>query len=486
MVIKYLPVREDSGDVSLREFQRRMTEIGRIRLGVFNPNKGNRGAPDKLSTFRFTSGMAEPIVKIADLYGGEARQYTPQRGTGVQWECVTEVDAVPVYVPSQVIDPWMEAWRPGVCIRRCDGETETLSGDPCVCAQGGMRKEDLCKPTVRVQLMLADVEEIGTWRLESHGEYAAGELSTLAPFIREVPMPVPAILRLRKETRKRPNGPGREFYVPYLHISAITPSQMVLGGDMLSKALASVSTPALGGPVSAVPAIEAGPAPVASAAVTTPTTGDPGVAPVVLTAEQRRTILGKIEEATTVQRLHEIAAGLVSRGVKDEQVKGALKSKAAGIAAGAEVDHQRSLKEAVQRRVETLNKDTREEPEYQRAMASGATHEAIAEAGGPTHWLAGYDQAQTLPAEYAVGDKITVAGIEFTKHAELPSTFDREPAYDADEEMMLLFTEAGALGWSTMDVHENIKKFCDVDRSADATGAALHGLRVMIKEGKFN
>jgi hypothetical protein len=102
-----------------------------------------------------------------------------------------------------------------------------------------------------------------------------------------------------------------------------------------------------------------------------------------------------------------------------------------------------------------------------------------------------------------VGDKVTVAGIEFTKHAELP-TFDDiitsrdadgEPTthemaggadYDVNEELMLLFTDAGTLGWSTMDVHDNIKKYCQVDRSADATGAALHGLRVMIKEGKFN
>jgi hypothetical protein len=138
MVIKYLPVREDSGDVSLREFQRRMTEIGRIRLGVFNPNKGNRGAPDKLSTFRFTSGMAEPIVKIADLYGGEARQYTPQRGRGRRGAGVRAVAG------DRPVDGGVAAGGVYPPLRRGDGDP--VRGSVCVRsgrhAQGGLVQAD--------------------------------------------------------------------------------------------------------------------------------------------------------------------------------------------------------------------------------------------------------------------------------------------------------------------------------------------------------
>ena len=38
-----------------REFQQRLTVVGKIRLGVFATPEGRRGRPEKIDTFRFTS-----------------------------------------------------------------------------------------------------------------------------------------------------------------------------------------------------------------------------------------------------------------------------------------------------------------------------------------------------------------------------------------------------------------------------------------------
>ena len=215
MSIKRLPVR--AGDeIDIRDLQASMVELGRIRLGTFNPE--GRGRPEKLDRFRLTSDDGRLIHLVAEIYGGEARQYTPQRSNESQWEVITEVNELPVYVPQQQIEPWLEAWRPGTCIRRCDGERERQQDVPCLCNAGKVAAADICKPVVRVQLMLHDVPGIGTWRLESHGTYACAEMSMLAPLVANAPMPVPAMLRLRQETRR----PYDRETVSYTHLTLPT------------------------------------------------------------------------------------------------------------------------------------------------------------------------------------------------------------------------------------------------------------------------
>jgi hypothetical protein len=75
-------------------------------------------------------------------------------------------------------------------------------------AQGRPVSRDVCKPTTRMSLMLADIPTLGTWKLESHGWNAAAELPTLAASIESAPQPIPA--RLEVQVREKKDlRPGR-------------------------------------------------------------------------------------------------------------------------------------------------------------------------------------------------------------------------------------------------------------------------------------
>lgn len=504
MPIQFLPVVSGSS-TGLREFQQRMTEVGRIRTGFYNGRY-----PEKLDRFRFTSPDEALIRAVAAQFGGEVSQYNPQRTERTDWQVFSESSNINVYVPQQRIDPWLEAWRPGTCIRRCDGVKEQIKQEPCQCAAGLVAAKDICKPTVRVQLMLAEVPGMGTWRLESHGEYAAGELSTLAPFIAKIPMPIPARLRLREETRRPWNAEKQKFetttfYVPFLDISVATPQQVVLGGDVLSKALektAHLNVEA----APARPALEAAPATLPACGAATPdgpcnlAAGHP-VGPMypgheghmaapapTLTDGERTKALAAVEAATTTDRLKEIIANLkrLRPGVKDERVSGAIKSKAASIGAARviaekQAAHQGALKSPAEQGVSNLRGMTPEQfgemqadPQWAECIARGAVAQDIINAGSPAHWLAEDDQARA----YNNGTDSAYQG-----PADGPPVLDAEEVFDVDQEFNLVYAAAGPLGWSTAKTNDEIKHFCDVEKVGEATGAQLHAMRQAMAVG---
>lgn len=328
-----------------RAFQSRMTTVGKIRLGVYDVPPGQRGRPKKIDTFRFTSENEALIRAVADAYGGDVRQWTPQGSKTSEWEVISATAALPVYVVNgQDLEPWYEAWAGGrTCVRRCDGIVNKITQDLCVCipADGTPSKlaaKDQCKPTIRVQVMLAEIQGLGSWMLESHGENAARELSVFREFIAAAPMPVPAMLRLRHENRRQWNFEKKkfdslDFYVPWLDISAVNAEQIAIGGDALTQALAAAGAPAIGG--SAQMAIEARPVSAPAGAVTedalTPT-ASPSPPPFDIEGLRPRILLD-IEACTTVEALNGIRDKLVTRGVDDQQVREAWRSKVNAIGA---------------------------------------------------------------------------------------------------------------------------------------------------------
>lgn len=252
--------------MAIRDLQAQLTELGRIRTGLRVPNKaGTKLIPKKLDSFRFTSPAEHLITAIAALYGGECAPWTGEGVVGRQFQVFTDVDDITVYVPRQKIDPFYERWQGGVCARRCDGERDLIHDKPCDCSGGDDR---LCKPTTRINVMLADVPGIGVWRLESHGIYAAMELSQLAMLVERTPMPIPARLILEARQRKFYNLKKdlvevRDYYVPIVMIDAVTSRQVQIGGDAITQALrmsASTEGPAQIAAAPAARAIEAAPA----------------------------------------------------------------------------------------------------------------------------------------------------------------------------------------------------------------------------------
>lgn len=377
-------VRMISRDIAeFREFQARLTTVGKIRLGVYATPEGKRGRPEKIDTFRFTADNEALIRAVAEQYGGEVGQWTPQGSSKAQWQVITDANAVEVYVVNgQRIDPVYEAWAGGrTCVRRCDGVLEQIKSEPCLC-NGPDRPQnprDLCKPTVRVQVMLQRIQGLGSWLLESHGENACMELAMFGPFVASAPMPVPALLRLRRETRRQWNAEKDkfdtlEFYVPWFDISVVSARQVAIGGDALTQALAAAGAPAAigGSPQHALAA-------VAEPSAEPPVEQPPLAPDQGISDELRAKILRDIEAQDSPGALLGIQAKLKGRGITDQAVKDAWRSKFNAL-------------------------------------------EAHAQAG----------QAPSEP-EYAVGDTVVVGGIEFTKISDNPFPSGSEAAQLAEQ-----------------------------------------------------
>lgn len=256
------------------DLQKRARELGRIRLGIRETVSRQDGStytkPAKLDRFRFTSNSQALLTKVAELYGGEVREWTPDGGTQ-QWEVISDATRVPIMVPPQPVTQWHEFWTRAGCIHRCDGQRNVLTDEPCDLDEQvkvgkktvNPHHEAMLKPTTRLNVVLRDVEGIGVWRVETHGWNAAIEIPDAAEFLAYAGGYVNGWLSLEQRTSidNTVSPPvTRHFMVPIIEID-VTPAQLMAGHGR-------VAAPALtGGPVGETPALAAaGPDYVALAA----------------------------------------------------------------------------------------------------------------------------------------------------------------------------------------------------------------------------
>src|SRR3990167_10361323 len=122
-----------------------MMQLGRVRVG----EKGTKGEPKRLDTFRFTSASKQLLDAVAARYGGKVTAWegAPDEGYFQVTTEATELDIVlpPVFSdadgqPTVPYSSWFEQWSAGGCQRRCDGQTEMLTGKPCLCADAVTEK----------------------------------------------------------------------------------------------------------------------------------------------------------------------------------------------------------------------------------------------------------------------------------------------------------------------------------------------------------
>jgi hypothetical protein len=93
----YAPTTHQGEQVTILDLQRRIAEVGRIRIGQQVAGNNGRKRPEKLTTFRLTSSDRTRIDQAAQLYGGTVQQWDAPAGK--QWEVVTESDSLNVIVP---------------------------------------------------------------------------------------------------------------------------------------------------------------------------------------------------------------------------------------------------------------------------------------------------------------------------------------------------------------------------------------------------
>lgn len=206
------------------ELQRRLAEIGRIRIGQQLTASNGKSRPAKLDTFRLTSPDRRRIHEAAKLYGGTPQEW--QAPAGKQWELITEADYLNVVVPpsDMAFTQYYELWSAGGCQRRCDGTTESISDGLCICDPD--KRE--CAIHTRLSVMLRDLAGIGVWRLDTQGYYAAVELQGAVEVVQLAAgrgQMLPAVLRLEQRMVKR-GGQTRRFAVPVLDIE-VSPAQLL-------------------------------------------------------------------------------------------------------------------------------------------------------------------------------------------------------------------------------------------------------------------
>lgn len=248
----------------ISSLQRRLTQVGVIRLGEKRTAKNGNQYPAALNSFRITSPSKALVDAVAALYGGTVKPWTGSNGP--EFEVVTKATEMKVFVPPQTIDPNFELWGNGYKNRQCDGITEKLRGAACLCEQAARqryerrnrewpedgrfeRTKDDCKPTTRMAVMLADIPSMGTLKLEAHGWNAAAELPALASAIATATSPVPALLRLEARSDKKltfgADGEkieSRNYVVPVLDFFGLFTPEQAFGG-----ALDAVVRQAIGG-----------------------------------------------------------------------------------------------------------------------------------------------------------------------------------------------------------------------------------------------
>jgi hypothetical protein len=243
--------------------QRSLRELGRIRLGdqvEFSPGKRR---PRKLATFRLTSASRSYITAAAEAYGGTVSEWASPRGT--EYEVTIESLTLDVLVPpGDAVSQAFEMWTAAGCIRRCDGELQEATDDqgrrlPCACPEdpnvrqelAGRNTPEACKPTTRLWVILPRLPDLGRWRLESHGYYAAVELAGMAEIASMATsqgIMLPARLRIDQRRRKIPGKPTREYIVPVLELPDTNFGQLVAGGfiQTTAPAIGAGDVPALG------------------------------------------------------------------------------------------------------------------------------------------------------------------------------------------------------------------------------------------------
>ncbi|WP_330349746.1 recombination directionality factor [Streptomyces sp. NBC_00582] len=222
--------------------KRQGAELGRIRTGYSTPNPDpkKRAIAQRSATFILSSHSREYVERAAVLYGGAAEEWTPQGSKIAQFRVITEARELrAILPPGDPLSQYNELWSGGGCSRRCDGITEQLSRRPCMClAEHGENWHEqpagtVCKPTSRLNVMLADLPDFGVWRLETHSYYAADAMAggidaVLAATDGKSPMPLRMWIEQREVKRR---GKTKRFPV-IMVVPAIPSLRHALSGPL--------------------------------------------------------------------------------------------------------------------------------------------------------------------------------------------------------------------------------------------------------------
>lgn len=213
---------------------RQVRELGRLRSGYTD---GKR--PVKSKTWIFTSPSEQFVAAAAELWGGTPERWKPLGSGGEQFRVITEASAIDCLLPEgdNVLSSAYEMWSRGGAQRRCDGVQDKLSGRGCLCsAEFGEEfyntapKEQVCKATTRLKVILPGMPDIGTYRVETHSYYATSEIGGTFDLLRNAQPTGVLPVRVSIEQRSRvAQGQTKHFPVVTMGLIGATSGEVLQG-----------------------------------------------------------------------------------------------------------------------------------------------------------------------------------------------------------------------------------------------------------------
>ncbi|MFF2964291.1 hypothetical protein ACFVT1_36615 [Streptomyces sp. NPDC057963] len=220
--------------------QRQARELGRLRTGWSVPSDKPNGRPRpvKSKTWVVSSHAEHYVTAAAEAWGGTVERWQPQGAGAPQFRVITEAEQIDALLPpGDPLSQCNEMWNKGGCMRRCDGQTEQLSHQPCICMQQfgedwhQQKKGTVCAATSRLSVVLPDMPDVGVWRAETHSFYAANEMAGTVDMVLSGTGGqglVPVTLRIEPRTRVA-GGQTKHFPVVVVEIRGITTRQALTG-----------------------------------------------------------------------------------------------------------------------------------------------------------------------------------------------------------------------------------------------------------------
>jgi hypothetical protein len=306
--------------MSVLDLQRKGQQIGRIRIGqqvTYVKDGREKQRPARLDTFRITTASRHTADAVAELLGGEVREWNGQL------EVITKRSEISVMVPPRdaVISQWYEQWNAGGAIRRCDSQFDQISNGPCQCPHAGdpsdaeeanraaLRRAELaklnppqaCHLITRVNVMIPDLPGLGVFRLDTGSFYAAAEIGDTAYILqkaRDAGVFLPAILRIEQRQRVA-GGQTKKYPVPVLEI--LSTFRQIASGELAAGGVVAQLPPAPGGQPRAIAAARPAPAPSGEEATDVRRLAAQQIAKEAGSALARNAVRGLIQAARTEQ-----------------------------------------------------------------------------------------------------------------------------------------------------------------------------------------
>lgn len=221
----------------IRTLQMQARELGRLRTGTFEKPAGGRGRPVRSKSWILTSPSSDYLEAAAAEWGGTVEKWQPQGNGAQQFRVVTNAEMIEAILPpGDPLSQSLELWNRGGCARRCDGLTETLSNSPCLCVEDYgpefwkvAPKDEVCKMTTRLNVILPSMPDIGLWRVETGSYWGANEIAAAVDMLKSAAGESAMIpIRLRIEQRTRVSqGKTKHYPVIAVELRGATAGQVL-------------------------------------------------------------------------------------------------------------------------------------------------------------------------------------------------------------------------------------------------------------------